>query len=99
MQTALDSIARFLTDGSESASTFPWATLRFKETNAVRTFLSHHYAPSTANKRLVALRGVLRQAWLLGHMSAEEFRQAADLPAFKTLASSEQPYKRGAGSR
>ena len=57
--------------------------LRYQHTAALRTVLAELYAPATANKMLAALRGVLKEAWRLGNMSAEEYHRAADLPSVR----------------
>ena len=75
----------------------PWARMRFQHTDAVRAALAERYAPATANLHLSALRGVLRTAWRLGQMTAEDFQRAADLgavagerlPAGRAVASGE----------
>ena len=66
-----------------SAETLEWAALRYQHTQAIRAALAARYAPATANKMLAALRGVLREAWRLGYVSAEEYHRAADLPAVR----------------
>jgi len=78
-----------LTGGRDDAETLDWASLRYQHTAAARSALAERYAPATANKVLAALRGVLRQAWRLGHMTAEDYRRAADLHPIvgKTLPS------------
>src|SRR5690606_26596159 len=76
MQTALDTIAR-LGLGNEQATLWdvPWERLRFQHTQALRSALAERYAHTTANRVLSALRGVLKAAWKLGLMSAEEYQK------------------------
>ncbi len=76
MRQALDTIAWIASHGQASALTLPWSALRFQHTTAIRARLEEAYAASTANKMLAALRGTLKQAWLLGQMTAEEYHQA-----------------------
>src|SRR5439155_15162632 len=79
MRQALDMIAGLLTGGRADAETLDWAALRYPHTQAVRAALAERYQPATANKMLAALRGVLREAWRLGYVSAEEYHRAVDL--------------------
>jgi integrase len=79
MATALDVIAGLLTSYRCSLQTLDWSVLRYQHTSAVRAILGELYAPATANKMLAALRGVLKEAWRLGQMGAEEYRRAEDL--------------------
>lgn len=83
MRQALNTIAGLLTGGQADAVTMPWAALRFQHVSLVRSLLAEKYAPATANKMLSALRGVLRAAWKLGQMTADEYAQAADVKAVK----------------
>lgn len=63
--------------------TLDWAALRYQHTQAVRARLAEDLAPATVNKTLAALRGVLKEAWRLGQMDAEEYHRAADLPGLR----------------
>ena len=94
---ALDTIAGMLSGGSADCLSFPWRELRYQHTAAIRAQLMTRYAAATTNKFLCALRRVLKEAWRLGLVSAEEYARAADLdsvtgetvPAGRELASGE----------
>jgi site-specific recombinase XerD len=80
MRGALDAIASILTDDRCDALTLDWAALRYEHTTAVRAVLADgRYAPTTANRHLAALRGVLKECWRLGFVGVEDYQRAADL--------------------
>ncbi|GGK82197.1 integrase [Planomonospora parontospora subsp. parontospora] len=82
MRGCLDRLA-VLISGDEAASGAgqPWHLLRYEHTVRLRALMTERgWSPSYVNKHLVALRRVLREAWRLGRMSAEEYQRAADLP-------------------
>lgn len=83
MRQALDTMAAELTGGACNATSCPWPALRFSHTAALRASLAERYAPATANKMLSALRGVLRAAWQLGYMTAEDYHGAAAVKGVK----------------
>jgi len=84
---ALERIARIASGGRIGAEAFPWWALRYEHTQAVRRALvegvsgrtGKPLSPSSVNKHLAALRGVLAEAWRLGLMGAEERARASDL--------------------
>lgn len=78
MHQALNSIAGMLATGADCLS-FPWAEIRFQHAAAIRARLAEQYSPATANKMLCALRGVLRAAWRLGQMGADDYQLAASV--------------------
>lgn len=78
MTTALDTIAEIAT-GTADATCLPWHELRYQHTQAIRSALIDRYKPSTANKHLSALRGVLKEAWRLGIMNGDDYHRAVDL--------------------
>ena len=57
----------------------PWQDLRYAHTQALRAWISTEWSPATANRMLAALKGVLREAWRLELMTADEYHRAADL--------------------
>lgn len=60
-----------------------WGALRFQHTALIRSQLAAKYKPATANRLLVALRGVLKAAWKLGQMNADDYHTAADVKSVK----------------
>lgn len=77
---ALDTIAGLLS-GNADALAYEWGKVRIQHTSAVRAMLISKYAPATVNKMLSALRGALKQAWLLGQVDAENYHKAASVEA------------------
>lgn len=76
----------------------PWGALRYQHTAAIRAqLLAMPYKPATINRILSALRGVLRAAWQLGDMTADDLARAVNirnvtgqtLPAGRGLATGE----------
>ncbi len=80
MREALGKLATWASDGRAGPHELPWHLLRIEHTAALRTRLASELAPATANKHLAALRGVLKQCWRRGTMSAEAYQRAIDLP-------------------
>lgn len=83
MRGALATIATVLTLAPMDPRAFPWGSLTYADTAAVRAALAARYAPVTANKMLAALRGVLREAWRLRAMEVERYHRAVDIPAVR----------------
>jgi site-specific recombinase XerD len=73
---ALRAIARAL---GADLDRLNWGALRYQHTAAIRARIAQAYSPATANKMLSALRQTLKQAWLLGQMTAEEYSRAIQL--------------------
>lgn len=80
---ACEALARLATDGRCDARTFPWASLDFAATSALRERVAEAYAVTTANRLLSALRGVLRACWRLGLMDGDTYHRAADVKAVR----------------
>ena len=83
MREALDIIAKLSSSGAANATTLPWQALRYQHTAAIRSALAESYSPATVNKALSALKGVLREAWRLGFLTAEDRERACDLPSVR----------------
>lgn len=63
----------------------PWHLLRYQHTAAIRAVLAARYDYTTANKMLSALRQVLKSAWRLKLVAADDYMAAAD---FKNVSGS-----------
>lgn len=80
MTTALENIAQVFGVGADR---FDWTGIRYQHVQVIRNKLAEQYAPSTANRHMAALRGVLREAWKLGHITAEEYQRAISVDPVK----------------
>ena len=89
MRQALAVSAEILTQGALDLEDLPWGTLRFQHTAALQAALRQRYTAAGANKILSAVRGVLRAAWQLEQMTAEDFHAAATVKSIK--GSQEEP--------
>lgn len=74
MRKGLEVIAGMVAPGVP-ADGFPWHQIRFQHAAAIRTKLAEAYAPASANKILAALRGVLKHAFALGLVDAEDYER------------------------
>lgn len=89
MAGCLDRIARLLLqadlrDSSVTGAGIPWGTLRYPHTALLRSMLlAQGWSAAHINKHLIALRMVLKEAWRLGLMSAEDCARASDLAQVK----------------
>jgi site-specific recombinase XerD len=78
MRAALRIIAGIVSPGTDEVA-LPWHMLDYAHTAAVRSRVAESFAPATANRMLAALRRVLRTAFRLGLMSAEQMTRACDV--------------------
>lgn len=69
--------------GFDGFALVPWGALRYEHAQAIRARLAEHGSHVTANRHLSALRGVLKEAWRLGYMTAEDYSRAVDLKPIK----------------
>ena len=62
---------------------FPWHELRRPHMQVLRAELAETFAPATANKMLAAIKGVLKECWRQGLMSADHYQGSIDVPPVK----------------
>ena len=56
-----------------------WHRLRYQHVAVIAGKLADEYRPAPANRFLSALKGVLKQSWLLGLMDAEEYYRCMEV--------------------
>jgi site-specific recombinase XerD len=83
MKNLLNVIAEIAGGGKYNLFTMPWHEIRYQHTAAIRAALQDRYKPASANMALSALRQVLKSAWQLGQMSAEDYHRAVNVKAIK----------------
>jgi site-specific recombinase XerD len=95
MSHALNTIAGMM---GTDANNFEWGSIRYKNVTEIKSkLLETKFKSATVNKNLAALRGVLRVAWQLGQMSADDYALAVSvrgvkgetLPAGRALSAGE----------
>ncbi len=79
MRGSLEEIAKICSGGEVGALAFPWWLLTGTHTAIIRGALAGRYAPTTANKMLSAMKGVLKASFRLGLMTADERDRASDV--------------------
>ena len=75
VRSDLRQVAELLGSPGVPPEAIPWHRLRYPHLAALRQRLAERYAPASANRILSSLRGVLREAWNLGLLSAEELQR------------------------
>ncbi len=88
MRGCLDRIAAVILNDRAAApgigEAIRWESLRYQHVVLLRTEFTERWASlSHVNKHLSALRGVLRECWHLGLMSAEDYQRARDVENVK----------------
>lgn len=95
---ALDNMAEILTNGKATdCLAYPWPKVEYQHAQAIRSVLVEYYKAASVNRMLSALREVLRHAWLLGYISAEQYLRICEIknasgetiPAGRELTSGE----------
>ena len=83
MLAALKSVASVFAGQPFDPLLVQWHLVRYEHAQAARSALAAKYAPATVNLHLAALRGVLKECWRLGLMTAEELARAADVASIR----------------
>ena len=77
-KSGLDQIAAILTNGAvNDCFAIPWQSVDYQHAQAIRTVLQERYKPASANRMISALRGVLKAAWLLDQISADQYHRVS----------------------
>ena len=69
---ALNTIADIISPGAGYLM-IPWHGIDYQHAQAIRAVLSERYSAASANRILSALRETVKQAWLLGQTTAENY--------------------------
>jgi integrase/recombinase XerD len=80
MRTALAVAAYNLTGDASGMNELPWHRLWPDDMQKLRSWLPEGYAPTTVNRILAAVRGVLRICQALGYLSAEQQMRVSSVP-------------------
>ncbi len=85
MLRALEGVVEILSDFTLDIYTFPWKDI--SRADVIRIVLAmrdkYEYKPASINHTLSAIRGVLREAYQLGQLTAEELQRAVSVKNVK----------------
>lgn len=80
---SLSLIANIASAGEVDYVDLPWGALRYSHTQAIRSSIAESYSASTANRHLSSLRNVMRTAWRLSQIEANDLASALDFKCVK----------------
>lgn len=83
MLNALQTVATCLLDDGancvEDITHITWQNIRYEHVQIIKARLHERYSPSSTNRMLSALRGVMREAWRLGYIDSDTFQRVLDV--------------------
>jgi integrase len=83
-RTGLEAIARMASRGLLGWNELPWHRIQYSEAKVILDWLRETYAtPATANAYRAALRGVLKQCWLLGYLGGDDWMRIQSIKPAK----------------
>lgn len=80
MASTISVIVRMISNTEIPIEVFPWQSLRYQHVSALRSQLADIYSPARANGCLAALRGVMKECWQLGIITADEYNRIKAVP-------------------
>lgn len=83
MQEVLHGLAQRMSGGQSDEWSYSWVSLRFQHVNALKSLLLETQSYVTVNKKLSAVRGVLKAAWRLEQMDSETYHRSVDVRSAK----------------
>lgn len=82
---ALNTIADIVSPGAGYLA-IPWHGIDYQHAQAIRAVLAERYSAASANRILSALRETVKQAWLLGQTTAENYLRVKQVENIKGSA-------------
>lgn len=79
---ALNTIADIINPGA-SYLDIPWHGIDYQHAQAIRAKLAERYSAASANRMLSALRETVKQAWLLGQTTADNYLRVKEVENIK----------------
>lgn len=85
MESSLTVCARLLTGRKDiTPREVPWHEVRYAHAQTLRAKLASEYAWASANRHLLALRGIVKECWRLGLVEHDVYARVADVGSLKS---------------